>query len=340
MSGDFEIFWLVLIVVGCGVVTLLCGMLTLVKAQWAQTLRAWAIPFAGGALLAAALLCLIPHAIKDGDMKLDSVMLYVLLGFVGFFVLGYLLNLVHKHGDTEKGNSKRAASMMVVVDVIEKFVDGMVIGVSFALDPVFGLVMAGAVLAHEIPMEIGDFAILIKSKMPMRKMMTIQILQVLMMVPGAILAYYLGIYLANGMAVLMAAGAGFFIYLAASEVIPNMQRSREKRVIRREIVGVVLGAVVLTVILRVTHSHDHHHHHHYHDCEHSHSHSHDHHHDHGHDHDHDHGHNDDHHHHHDEYDEHECENHGHGEDGELVTEFNGAVVHGGCALCENRVDYQ
>ena len=279
-----DTIWLVLIALGCGVICLSGGMLLFTRSKAARFLQAWGVPFAAGALLAAAFLDLLPETLHSGGVDAERVLMFVLIGFVFFFVLGYILALGHKHGSEVDEHSANAAKMMIIVDVIHKFVDGAVIGVAFAADARLGLVAALVVVAHELPMEIGDFAVMIKAGWAKRKIIVIQVLQALVMIPGMLIAYHVGGNFKHEMPLFLAVVAGFFIYLAAGEIIPSMQRSR-KRKIGREIAGVLMGVILVGVIIFTTHDHKH-----VYDCDgHDHDHGHSHSHDNSHGHDHDHG---------------------------------------------------
>jgi len=280
-----DTIWLILIALGCGVICLSGGFLLLTKSKVARFLQAWGVPFAAGALLAAAFLHLIPEVFHAGTVDVYTAMVFVLVGFVFFFILGYILAKWHKHGghDEVDEHSAKAAKMMIIVDAIHKFVDGAVIGVAFAADVRLGLVVALVVVAHELPMEIGDFAVMIKAKWPTRRIIAIQVAQVLAMIPGMLIAFHLGANMKYEMPLFLAVVAGFFIYLAIGEIIPSMQKGRNRKVYR-EVVGVLLGVALVGTVIHLTHDYKH-----VHDHEHGHSHSHHgHHHDHSHEHSHSH----------------------------------------------------
>lgn len=239
-----DVLWLLLIVLGFGVLGLAGGLLLLAGGKGAGWLQKWAVPFAAGSLLAAAFLDLLPEAM-EGDYGADEVLFWTLIGFAGFFVLGYVMNLLHKHSDEVHAHDQKAARMMIIADVVHTFIDGMVIGVSFLAGPEVGVVSALVVVAHEIPQEMGDFAIMIRAKMSKSKILVIQALELAMMIPGALLAYWVGDGMMVGLPIVLAVAAGFFIHIAASEVIPSLQKERVGRAAYREVIGVVAGMAVV-----------------------------------------------------------------------------------------------
>ena len=252
-----DIIWLLVVVLVCGAVSMLGGVMLLTESRFAYGLQKWAVPFAAGSLLAAAFLDLIPEAIETDGERVDMVMMMVLVGFLVFFVFGQVLGLFHKHGheDETTGHSKRAATMMIVVDLIHMFIDGLVIGVSFLAGPITGIVSTIVVAAHEIPQEIGDFAVMIKSGMSRKRILIIQSLQAMMLVPGALLAYLWGDGMLDGLSMVLALTAGFFVHIAASEIIPSMQKEHSRGTFYREIAGTIMGSVVVSVVILLTHGH-------------------------------------------------------------------------------------
>jgi Predicted divalent heavy-metal cations transporter len=251
-----DVLTLIFTMIVCGFVSLIGGFMLLKESKFAYVLQKWAVPFAAGSLLAAAFLDLIPEALEGGDDPIN-VLAIVLVGFLTFFVFGYILNLFHRHGHESAAtvHSKKAASMMMTVDLIHTFIDGVVIGVSFLAGPTTGIISAIVVVAHEIPQEIGDFAVMIKSGLNKKRIIVIQILQATTLLPGALLAYFLGDRMMNGLPVILALTAGFFVHIAASEIIPSMQKERSRRVFYREIIGTVAGSVVIWALILLTHSH-------------------------------------------------------------------------------------
>ena len=140
-----------------------------VRASWVPML----VSFAIGALLGAAFLEVLPEAIiGSGDATMTTTT--VLAGILGFFVLEKLVLWRHCHIESCEGHEphghghdgSRSGLMILVGDTFHNFVDGVLIAAAFMEDPRLGLVMAVAIVAHEIPQEVGDFLILLHIRRP------------------------------------------------------------------------------------------------------------------------------------------------------------------------------
>lgn len=208
-----------------GVFSLIGGLLLLWRYDLIQRLVTPLLSFAAGAFLSAALLDLLPEALET-TLEPQPVLLSLLLGFVAWFVMERLIMTSFlKHRTGQKVHSDHTESLPVLLilgDSLHNFLDGIVIALAYAANPALGLTTALAVAAHEIPQEIGDFSILLYRGWPKRKVALINILQSLLTVPGVILGFYLGQILEPQLPFLLAASAGIFIYLAASDIIPEI----------------------------------------------------------------------------------------------------------------------
>ena len=115
---------------------------------------------------------------------------------------------------------------MLVVDSLHTIVDGIVIGTAFAAGLPTGLLAALSTAAHEIPQEIGDFSIMVRSKMSSKKILKLQIASGLLLVPSAVIAFFVGDSLLKNLPVFLALIAGFFLYIAIGEIYAMIKESR------------------------------------------------------------------------------------------------------------------
>jgi zinc and cadmium transporter len=204
------------------------------------------VAFAAGALLAGAFLHLIPEAIE----RLGSgppVFLGVLGGFIGFFVLEKFLWRGHVHEPRARARGGPPLAVLNLVgDGLHNLIDGMVIAAAYLADPALGLTTTLAVLAHEIPQELGDFAVLVYGGMPVRRAIGFNFLTGLTAVIGAVLVLMVGPSLGSPAALLPIA-AGGFIYIAAADLVPELHRSRKLAVSVGQLALIVLGIVLVSL---------------------------------------------------------------------------------------------
>lgn len=207
--------------------------------------------FAGGVLLATAFLDLLPEAIEEGGEP-HTFLLFALLGIVIFFLAERFLHWTHRHhhGDG-KTLSKPVVPLIIFGDSIHNFIDGAVIAVTFMAEPSLGILTTFAVAAHEIPQELGDFGLMLRAGVKKSKIILFNIASAAVAFLGALLAYSLGSFLEQYLMFLVALTAGFFIYIAASDVIPDIHEENKKGFAIFESMLLVVGIFVLYLVTSV-----------------------------------------------------------------------------------------
>ncbi|MES2876592.1 MAG: ZIP family metal transporter [Patescibacteria group bacterium] len=247
--------WLILIAaVSAGsLLSLIGGIYMLYGKSGTKTLQRFAVPFAAGALLAAAFLDLLPEALEQGDPS--DVLRMTLLGLVIFFVLERSLSWFHHHHEDDDAHAtgRRNTSLIVIGDTLHNFIDGLAIGAAFLVDPAVGLVTTAAVAAHEIPQELGDFGLLLAKGMARRKVLMVNLFSAVATLVGAVLVYGLGGQLGFSESVLLALTAGFFIYIAASDIIPTIHAEPERRWANIQTIVLITGIVLVGAAAQVAH---------------------------------------------------------------------------------------
>ena len=246
--------WLILIaaVFAGSLLSLIGGIYLLYGKAGAKKLQRVAGPFAAGALLAAAFLDLLPEAIEQGETV--DVLRLTLLGLVIFFVLERSLSWFHHHHDDEgHGGHRRNTSLIIIGDTLHNFIDGLAIGAAFLVDPAVGLVTTAAIAAHEIPQEVGDFGLLLSKGMAKRKVLLVNVFSAMATLIGAALVYGLGGELGISESVLLALTAGFFIYIASSDIIPTIHAEPERRWANIQTIVLIAGIVLVGLAAQVAH---------------------------------------------------------------------------------------
>lgn len=234
-----------------GVFSLIAAILLINNKKTADGLAKYATPFAAGVLLAAAFTDLLPEALHDDGGEPRSVLMWALLGILGFFMLERFLRFFHHHH--EHGKEKANNSLVIIGDTLHNALDGVAIGAAFLIDTPTGIVAALAVAAHEIPQEIGDFGLLLKNGMEKSKVIIVNILSALATTATALLTYGLGDSDSFPVPALLAITAGFFVYIAASDIIPEIheETSGKRRDIRPWLL--VFGAVFVMFASPIAH---------------------------------------------------------------------------------------
>lgn len=235
-----------------GLFSLIGGLILLANKKHAK-LAEYATAFAAGALLASALLDMFPEAVEgSGDVSLTAG--FVLIGIVVFFLMEVFLNWFHRHGEHNKhGGSKSTdpvVPMVVVGDTVHNFIDGVAIAAGFLMSPASGVVVTLAVAAHEIPQEVGDFGLLLHKGVRRSRVLLINILSSLATVVAAVAFYLIGDGLEVSFAPALGIVAGFFIYIAASDIIPSIHSDKSHASKIKKALLVVVG--ILTVWAAIT----------------------------------------------------------------------------------------
>ncbi|MDD5460295.1 MAG: ZIP family metal transporter [Methylococcales bacterium] len=236
------------------------------------------ISFAIGALLAVAFWGLIPEAFAEVKPdKFQALSATILAGILGFFVLEKLLIWRHCHyGDCEAygddgqddcfthshghsrshgGNDKKSAGLLIILgDSIHNFVDGVLIAAAFLTDVHLGIVTSLAVAAHEIPQEVGDFAILLDSGYSRGKALFYNILASLTTVLGGVLAYFSLEDLHDSLPYFLALAASSFIYIAVADLIPSLHTKTDMKSSLQQIALITAGVFLICSLHSLVHN--------------------------------------------------------------------------------------
>src|SRR5262245_40349357 len=217
------------------------------------------VSFATGALLGAALLGLLPHAIEGvGAGQSHGIGLTLLVGLMIFFVLEKLVLWRHCHQDVCEGHlphghdhdrnrDAASASLILIGDGFHNVLDGVLIAAAFMTDVHLGIVTALAVTAHEIPQEVGDLAILLHGGMSRRRALTLNLLTSVTSVLGGIAAYLALAHTTRVLPYAIALAASSFLYIAVADLIPGLNRRVDPGSGVRQFVFICVGVVVVYV---------------------------------------------------------------------------------------------
>ena len=214
------------------------GILIFFRKKTLNKILFYLVSFAAGTLLGAAFLNLLPEALENGFK--ESVPIFILLGILSFFILEKFLYWHHHHAGHEHEEVHGFTYLNIVGDAIHNFLDGAVIAISFMNNTALGIITTIAIIAHEIPQEIADFSILIYGGFSKAKALVYNFLTALTAVIGALAAYFYSGAIENSTIFLTSFAVGGFVYIASTDLIPEIHKEKD---LKKSLVQLVLLAL-------------------------------------------------------------------------------------------------
>lgn len=203
------------------------------------------VSFAVGTLLGSAFLCLVPAGLEK--MSPTPFMATVLAGFVGFFALGKLL--LQRHSLAHEDRAQKSAGPLILIgDAFHNFVDGVVIAAAFMSSPSLGVTIALAVIAHEIPQEIGEFAILLNNGYSRLRAFLLNMLSATAALPGAIAAYFWLGQTQEAVPYMLAISTASFVYIAAVDLIPSLHQHMKRWASLQQLALLIAGIATIALL--------------------------------------------------------------------------------------------
>ena len=203
------------------------------------------ISLAVGALLGDAFIHLIPEAFEHVG-NTTHVSLLIIVGVLIFFILEKFLHWHHHGEDTEEVHP--VGKLILFSDGVHNFIDGIIIGVSFLVSVPVGIATTIAVILHEIPQEIGDFAVLLHSGYTKSRALFLNFLSALCAILGMLLAFILGEAGEAFSLWILPIAAGGFIYVAVADLIPELHKTKEAKHSALQIVAVIAGVLAMIAL--------------------------------------------------------------------------------------------
>lgn len=227
---------------------LIGGVILLSKEKFALKISHFLASFAAGILLGTAFFDLLPEAVNEGKKTGTDVFPWALFGIVLFFLLERFIHWFHHHEEFHKDEeSKSTLPLIIFGDTMHNFIDGVVIAATFMVSVPLGIATSISVFVHELPQEIGDFGLMLHKGLSRRKIILVNILSAGIAFLGAIITYLLGNILGAYIPMLLAVTAGFFIYIATSDLIPEIHHEKRKGFAFIESLLLIVGVVVMAV---------------------------------------------------------------------------------------------
>ncbi len=205
----------------------------------------WLVSYAVGTLLGAALLNLVPESLEN--LEAPTALGTLLAGIITFFILEKMVLWRHCHDDQECHVHRATVPLVILGDAVHTFVDGVVIAAATLTSVPLGISTALAVVAHEIPQEAGDFAVLLAAGQSKGRAMLLNVSSALGGVAGAVLMLTFGQQTPMLVPFVLAFAAGNFLYVAMADLIPSLHRGRLDDNALRQVL--LISAGILTIAL-------------------------------------------------------------------------------------------
>ena len=224
------------------------GLITFsLKEKTLRKILLYFVSFSVGGLLGDAFIHLLPESIElNSQITLAS---YILLGVVVSFIVDKFIQWRHCHIPTSKEHPHPFAVMNIIGDSVHNFIDGLIIGASYLSSFQIGLATTVAVIFHEIPQEIGDFGVLIHGGFKKRKALFLNFFTALTAVAGTIVSLIIGSYVENLTGFLLPFAIGSFVYIASSDLIPELHKETKPFKSFTQLIMLVIGIAVMFSLL-------------------------------------------------------------------------------------------
>ena len=277
------LLWIILATTVSGVLSVLAaGIFLALPARAREAVLPHTVSFATGALLGAALLALIPHAVQGAGMEnVHEVGIALIAGIALFFILEKFLLWRHCHDDHcsehpvgeearshdhrghghldhtapshDEARRKASGALVMVGDALHNVMDGVLIAAAFLTDVHLGIVTALAIMAHEIPQEVGNFAVLLHSGATRQRALVLNLLTSLTAVLGGVIGFFALEQSLKALPFALAIAASSLLYVAVADLIPGLHRRVDARSGVTQVILIGLGVALITFAERHAH---------------------------------------------------------------------------------------
>lgn len=229
----------------------LIGVLTLViPEKKLHNLIMLLVSLSAGTLLGDSFLHLLPEAAEANPSSL-TVWLWLLAGILVFFVLEKIIHWRHCHLESTVFHPHPVGAMNLIGDGLHNFIDGMIIAGSFLASPTLGLATTLAVIAHEIPQEIGDFGTLLHAGYSRTKAILLNFSSAIIAIIGALLALTAGTQASSFTTFIIPFTAGGFIYIATADLIPELKKDTAPSKSLSQLILIIIGMAIMLALKKI-----------------------------------------------------------------------------------------
>ncbi len=244
MGVDIYIILSVLIV---SVISLVGIFFIFMRKSKLEKLLIFLVALSAGTMFGGAFFHLIPELVDSGNFTLNTSFL-ILGGIIFFFIVENFIHWRHCHVPTSKNHPHHLGVMNLVGDGIHNFIDGLIIAASYIASIPLGIATTLAVIMHEIPQEIGDFGVLLYAGFTKKRALGFNFLSALTAMVGAIIGILVSGNSDQFVRIIIPIAAGGFIYIAGSDLIPEIHKKQTEKFSLWNLIGIILGIMLMYVL--------------------------------------------------------------------------------------------
>lgn len=248
------LLYIIIATVAVSLISLLGVLLFFKKENNMEIIRSL-VSLAAGSMLAVSFLDLLPEALEESNTEPHYILGVTLLSILLFFVFERILHWHHCHDEFhhELQHKKHFAYLNLTGDAIHNLIDGALIAGAFMLNTEAGIMVALAVVLHEIPQEISDFGVLLYAGLTRTKAILFNLYVGIVAVIGAVLFYFFGSMFETAIPFMAAIAAGNFIYLATADIMPELYHEKKRINIVLHTAWLIVGVIVIYFVGQLTH---------------------------------------------------------------------------------------
>lgn len=240
-----ELAYVTIAAIAAGLLSLAVAVIMVQNSTWTQHLVRLGTPFAAGVLLIASFRDLLPHGVEEqGVNVLNGTLIAILI----FFLIEKGFRNFHHHHEEDLTENRNSAQgwLFLVGDAFHNAVDGIALGSAFLISPSTGFIATIALVSHDIPLEVGEFGMQMRSGFTKKQTIIRNLLSSSTVLIGAIMAFQFGSLIELPLGYLYGGIAGFFIYIALSDIVPTIHSSESRRF------GLQTGFLILGLFFGLT----------------------------------------------------------------------------------------
>jgi zinc and cadmium transporter len=227
----------------------LIGIITIgINVKLLRKFLVYFVSFSAGALLGDVFIHLLPEIVEEAGFTLQ-VSIYIMAGIAISFVIEKFIHWRHCHLPESKDHVHPFALMNLMGDMVHNFIDGIILGAAYMVSIPVGIATTIAIILHEIPQEIGDFGVLLHGGFSKAKALILNFVTALSAVAGLVIALILNNFVSNINTFLIPFAAGTFIYIAGSDLIPELHKETEVKKSAVQLLFLVLGVAIMFSLL-------------------------------------------------------------------------------------------
>ncbi|MFQ5711707.1 MAG: ZIP family metal transporter [Candidatus Geothermarchaeales archaeon] len=226
----------------------LIGVLTFsMKEDVLKNILLYLVSFSAGGLMGDAFIHLLPEVVEQVGFELN-ISLYILFGIIFFFIVEKLIHWRHCHIPISEDHPHPFVHMNLLGDAVHNFIDGLIIGGSYLVNTPLGIATTLAIVFHEIPQEIGDFGVLLHGGFSRSRALLFNFLCAVTAIVGTIVALFLSSYIKDFSMLLIPFAVGGFIYVAGSDLIPELHKERKPLKSALQLGTFILGILIMLAL--------------------------------------------------------------------------------------------